>query len=118
MEVGAYGSTLGRVEQAALRVKNRRVQIEREITGTPATTPLGGLIKLAVHEFNADEAASISSTYRALAAVVGRDPLAEAHEIVRHLSNHREHVHLQLTVWRARTTRYGPSSESHQRGVA
>ncbi len=69
-------------EQAALWAKNRRMQIEREITGTPATTPLGGLIKLAVHEFNADDTASISSTYRALAAVVGRDPLAEAHEIV------------------------------------
>jgi len=70
-------------EQAALRAKNRRMQIEREITGTPATTPLGGLIKLAVHEFNADETASIFSTYRALATVVGRDPLAEAQEIVR-----------------------------------
>ena len=79
-------------EQAALRAKNRRMQIEREITGTPATTPLGGLIKLAVHEFNADETASIFSTYRALATVVGRDPLAEAQEIVRNLSTHREHV--------------------------
>jgi hypothetical protein len=78
--------------QAAVRAKNRRMQIEREITATPASTPLGGLIKLAIHEFNADETASISSTYRALAAVVGRDPLAEAHEIVRHLSTHRDHV--------------------------
>jgi len=68
------------------------MQIEREIVGTPATTPLVGLIKLAVHEFNADEAASILSTYRALAAIVGRDPLSEANEIVRHLSRHREHV--------------------------
>jgi hypothetical protein len=79
-------------EQAALRAKNRRMQIEREIAGTPATTPLGGLIKLAVHEFNADKAASISSTYRALAAIVGRDPLAEAHEIVRDLSTNRGHL--------------------------
>jgi hypothetical protein len=74
-------------EQTALRAKNRRMQIEREITATPATTPLGGLIKLAIHEFNADATASISSTYRPLAAVVGRDPLAEAHEIVRHVNS-------------------------------
>ena len=79
-------------EQAALRAENRRMQIEREIAGTPATTPQGGLIKLAVHEFNADAAASISSTYCALATIVGCDPLAEAHEIVRRLSTHREHV--------------------------
>ena len=68
-------------EQTALRAKNRRMQIEREIAGTPATTPVVGLIKLAVHEFNADEATSILSTYRALAAIVGRDPLSEANEI-------------------------------------
>jgi len=79
-------------EQTALRAKKRRMQIEREIVGTPATSPLVGLIKLSVHEFNADEAASILSTYRALAAIVGRDPLSEANEIVRHLSRHREHV--------------------------
>jgi hypothetical protein len=99
-------------EQAALRAKNRRMQIEREITGTPATTPLGGLIKLAVHEFNADEAASISSTYRALAAVVGRDPLAEAHEIVRHLSTHREHVNSKpLAIGRMARTHGAPRAK-------
>jgi hypothetical protein len=32
------------------------------------------------------------SNNNALAAVVGRDPLAEANEIVRRLSTHREHV--------------------------
>jgi hypothetical protein len=74
-------------EQTALRARNRRAQIERQIVATPASTPLGGLIKLAIHEFNAEEAASISSTYRALAAIVGRDPLAEAREMVSHLAN-------------------------------
>jgi hypothetical protein len=99
-------------EQAALRAKNRRMQIEREITGTPATTPLGGLIKLAVHEFNADEAASISSTYRSLAAVVGRDPLAEAREIVRRLSTHREHVNSKpLAIDRMVRTRDAPRAK-------
>ena len=73
-------------EQTAVRARNRREQIEREIAGTPATTPLAGLIKLAIHEFNAEEAGSISSTYRALAAIVGRDRLADAREIVSHLS--------------------------------
>jgi hypothetical protein len=95
-------------EQAALRAANRRIQIERDITGTPATTPLGGLIKLAVHEFNADETARISSTYRALAAVVGREPIASTSIA----------SHLQLTAWRTRPTRRRPSSEAHQRSVA
>jgi hypothetical protein len=88
------------------------MQIEREITGTPATTPLGGLIKLAIHEFNADETASISSTYRALAAVVGRDPLAEAHEIVGHLSTHREHVNSKpLAIDRLARTHDAPRAK-------
>jgi hypothetical protein len=77
------------LEQTAVRAKKRRMQIEREIVGTPATNPLGGLIKLAIHEFNAEEATSIFSTYRALAAIVRRDPLAEAREIVSHFSNRR-----------------------------
>jgi hypothetical protein len=103
---------MARYEQAALRAKNRRMQIEREITGTPATTPLGGLIKLAVHEFNADETASISSTYRALAAVVGRDPLAEAHEIVRHLSTHRGRVNSEpLAIDRLARTHDAPRAK-------
>src|SRR5215470_17279078 len=71
-------------EQTAVRARNRRAQIERRIVATPARTPLGGLIKLAIHGLNAEGAGSRSSTYGALACKVGHDPGPEARERVRH----------------------------------
>jgi len=104
-------------EQAALRAKNRRMQIEREITGTPATTPLGGRIKLAVHEFNADETASIFSTSarsRRSSVVIPWLRLRRSSAIFLPIGSTSIASHLQLTAWRARTTRDRPSSESRQ----
>jgi hypothetical protein len=108
-------------EQTALRAKNRRMQIEREITANPQRLHSAASSNwLFTNLMRTRQPASPQPTahLRRSLVVIRWPRLMRSSAIFPPIASTSIASHLQLTAWRTRTTRHGPSSKSHQRSVA